>query len=331
MAAGGQEPDFNERVNAGIKNFPSFVEMSYIPAPLKDGDSIALAAPARYCTEGQANEVADLLRAEGFEVVIPDGLFERDGQLAGSDQERADLLNQQMHNSSVKAILCMRGGYGAARLLPKLRIPDTGVPLLCGFSDITALHAAFYEKGFASLHSPVGTTLLTASEAARQRFFSSLRGVFSPCRADAVCLQAGSARGTLVGGNLSVLYSLQGTPYFPPLDGAILFLEDVDEMLYHFDRMLNNFELAGVFDRISGLVIGQVSDMRDNIKTCGFDSDNPFGYSSMDIVRRYIKSRDFPVCFGFPAGHENENMSLLLGTEVFFEVSEEESRLSWTV
>lgn len=327
----GAHAAFEPFASEGYEKFLSFVGMSYIPEPLKEGDCIALAAPARYCTESQADEVAEVLRSKGYEVLIPDGLFERDGQLAGSDTERADLLNQQMHNPAVKAILCMRGGYGSARLLPLLRIPESRVPLLCGFSDITALHAAFWAKGIASLHSPVGTTLLTASDAARERFFASLKGVFSPCRADAVCLQAGRARGPLVGGNLSVLYSLQGTPYFPKLDGAILLLEDVDEMLYHLDRMLTNFELAGVFDRISGLLIGQVSDMRDNIKACGFESDNPFGYGSMDIVRRFVKGRNIPVCFGFPVGHENENMSLLLGDEVFFEVSEEESRLTWSV
>ncbi len=311
------------------------------PAFLKPSDLIALAAPSRFCTEEQVQAVSALIEANGFRVKVPAGLFERDGQLAGPDLHRAKLLQSQLDDREVKAVLCMRGGYGAGRILSFpdksgqiLRLKNReNMPWLCGFSDTTALHCAVQHAGWASLHSPVATTLLQAPDAVQQQFFAALQGELSfdfpakrvPIHRDAGDANTfgtpeiwnhGDAEGPLLGGNLSVLYSLQGTNYFPDLEGAILFIEDLDEMLYHLDRMLLNFELAGVFDRLAGVVIGQMSDMRDNTKAYGFSSDNPFGYDTRAILERAFSKFKGPVLFGFEAGHEAENYTFPLGLDV---------------
>lgn len=297
------------------------------PTFLKPSDLIALAAPSRFCTKAQVQAVTALIEANGFRVKVPEGLFERDGQLAGSDLHRAKLLQTQLDDPEVKAVLCMRGGYGAGRILPLLRLKNhQNMPWLCGFSDVTALHCALQHAGFISLHSPVATTLLQAPDAVQQQFFAALQGELSfhfPAKAgDANTHETrevwrqGEATGPLLGGNLSVLYSLQGTNYFPDLEGAILFIEDLDEMLYHLDRMLLNFELAGVFEKLAGVVIGQMSDMRDNTRAHGFSSDNPFGYDTRAILERAFQRFDGPVMYGFAAGHEPENYSFPLGMKV---------------
>lgn len=283
--------------------------------------TIALAAPSRFCTPEQVESITALLESEGFKVYVPEGLFEKDGQLAGTDAHRAQLLNALMAMGEVDAILAMRGGYGAGKLLPMLRLPaDRKPPILCGFSDVTAIHAWLAAQGATSLHSPVATTLLTAPKAIQQHFFACLRGEDSALSVNCEDWVQGEATGKLVGGNLSVLYSLRGTPFFPDLEGKILFLEDLDEMLYHLDRMLNNFALSGEFNKLNGLILGQFSDMRDNTKAFGFSTDNPFGYDAKAILKRFTDHLDIPVCFNFPIGHEAENYAVWHNREVVLEV-----------
>ncbi len=304
--------------------------MQHIPSLLRPGDTIALAAPARFCTADQVSAMCDLIAKNGFEPLVPDNLLAREHQMAGSDAHRAALLNTLLHNPQVKAILCMRGGYGSARLLPFLALPGGwSPPWLCGFSDITALHAAIQGIGGVSLHSPVGTTLLTAPSSVQQQFFDVLRGTCNSVEADALAIKPGKATGKLVGGNLSVLYSLQGTPWFPDMDGAILLIEDIDEMRYHLDRMLTNFKLAGVFDRIAGLIAGNFTALRDNTRDFGFDTDNPFGADAREMIQNAVRGYDFPVCFDFPCGHEAVNFSLPLGKMVTFEVDQKHTRIEF--
>jgi muramoyltetrapeptide carboxypeptidase len=321
------------QLNAVLQNYffsADLQGMQHNPPALRPGDTIALAAPARFCTAEQVNAMCDLIANNGFEPHIPDNLLAREHQMAGNDTHRAAVLNTLMHNQQVKAILCMRGGYGSARLLPFLALSGGwSPPYLCGFSDITALHAAIQGRGGVSLHSPVGTTLLTAPPSVQQQFFDVLRGTCTSVEAEATAIQRGKATGKLVGGNLSVLYSLQGTPWFPTMDGAILLIEDIDEMRYHLDRMLTNFRQAGVFDRIAGLVAGNFTALRDNTRAFGFDTDNPFGADAREIIQNAVQGYDFPVCFDFPCGHETTNFTLPLGKMVTFEVNENRTRIEF--
>ena len=295
-----------------------------------EGYTIALAAPSRFCTQDQVEQISDFLTGLGFKVHVPDGILARDGQLAGTVEHRADLMNELLRDASIDAILCVRGGYGAGQLLPFLQAPQRDkTPLLCGFSDTTALHCWMQQQGLTSLHCPVGTTLLTAEQSVVEHFVASVKGEISQFQAESEGWVTGSTEGVLVGGNLSVLYSLRGTPYFPNLEGKILFLEDLDEMLYHVDRMLNNFHLSEEWDKLNGVILGQFSDMRDNTKEFGFSSDNPFGYNVEEILRRYFGDLKIPVAFGFPAGHEPENMALHFGRKIRLEVTSESTRIEY--
>lgn len=293
--------------------------MVYIPAQLQFGDTVGLAAPARFCTPEHIDTACALIESAGFVPVVPEGLLARDHQFAGDDRHRAALLSALLHSSDVKAIWCMRGGYGSARLLPYIEWPaPEQTPWLVGFSDITALHCALSRRGVATLHAPVVATLAGADATVPAALFNALRSpvaerVFS---ADEAWPAAETVTGPIVGGNLSVLHSLMGTPYFPDLNGAVLFIEDVDEMLYHLDRMLLTFELAGVFDRIAGLVVGGMTAMRDNTTAFGFSVDNPYGRTVEGILRERIGQRRLPVVTGVRAGHLDDNLPLVLGTTV---------------
>ncbi len=293
--------------------------MHHRPTSLKPHDLIALAAPSRFCTEEQVHSACVLIENAGFTPYIPDGLLAREGQFGGSDQHRATLFNRLLSDPRVKAIWCMRGGYGAARLLPLIKWPQpVEMPWLIGFSDITALHAAVHLRGVMSLHAPVLTTAPLASREAIDCLFGLLEGDEFNHTFRSAGLQTAiqPIKAPLLGGNLSVLYSLHGTPWFPQLDGAVLFIEDVDEMLYHLDRMLFNFELAGIFDRIAALVVGGLTGMRDNTVAHGFSSDNPYGKTALEIVYERIGRRLLPVVTGVKAGHIDDHHPLVLGATV---------------
>jgi len=218
----------------------------------------------------------------------------------------------------IKAIVCARGGYGTARLLDGIDLNTfAGSPKwIAGFSDITALHSCILMKiGTAVLHSAMPYTLKDKNDPGLSSLIGVLRGDFPSYEVKPVDLnRKGRGQGIFLGGNLSVLYSLTGTSYQIPTRGAILFLEDVDEYLYHIDRMMLNLKMVGMLEHLNGLVIGGMTDMKDN--------DIPFGRNAFEIIREAVEPYDFPVCFGFPAGHQDPNLALVLGREVFLEIDQ---------
>ncbi|HBE11758.1 MAG TPA: LD-carboxypeptidase, partial [Flavobacteriales bacterium] len=201
-----------------------------IPKALQPGDGVLLAAPARFVTAEQVAAAEAHVRSAGYTPIFYDGLLERSGQFGGSDAHRSNYLNVGFADAQVRAIWAMRGGYGCGRLLPLLDADAFAADptWLVGFSDITALHGWAQVQGIASLHAPVASTYDQASASIQQ-------GMWQALEQREVGLEAGHA--AVAGGNLSVLYSLLGTPYFPPIEGAWLLLEDLDEYLYHVDRM----------------------------------------------------------------------------------------------
>lgn len=301
--------------------------MIRIPSALSSGDVITLVAPSRFTNHEQIQAVTVLLEGEGYRVEVPEGLLEKEGQFGGNDEHRAQLIQQAWDKKGNGALLPMRGGYGAARLLSKLKLTNAS-KWMCGFSDITALHLYLHAQKTASFHTPVGSTLMTAPDETKESFFSILKGEQPTLFSATSAINEGKAVGELVGGNLSVLFSLQGTPFFPDLEGKILFLEDIDEMIYHLDRMLVNFRLSGVLSGLKGVVLGQFSAMRDNTKEFGFSSDNPFGKSVYSICAEHFKELGIPVCLGFASGHESLNLSLPFGQSLKMEVTEFATTLS---
>ena len=273
------------------------------PSRLLPGDPIMLAAPARFATEELLKLAIKTVESAGFLPVIPAGITSRDGQFGGTDEHRATCLNQGFGDPEIRAIWVLRGGYGCGRILPLL---DTEAfrrdpKWIVGFSDITALHAWADRQGVASLHAPMAGTYGMTEKAHREEIWSLLKADHSR---DGV---------PVVGGNLSVLYSLLGTPYFPNVSGCWLLLEDLDEFLYHIDRMFLALRLAGVFEKAHGLLLGSFSELQDNTIACGQATDNPFGQDIKAMVSEHFPSEK-QVEWGLPIGHGRKNRPVVLGS-----------------
>lgn len=262
-----------------------------------------LVAPARFASKDVIQEAASAVIAGGFTPVTPAGLDKREHQFGGADSHRAALLNTAFRDPSIRAVFALRGGYGSGRLLPLL---DSTAYLadptwIIGFSDITSLHAWSTNLGIASLHAPVASTLPSTLRSDVDALWSSLRGDFGV-----------NPEVKITGGNLSVLFSLLGTPYFPDVSGSYLFLEDLDEYLYHIDRMFLALKLAGIFEKADGLIIGTFDGLRDNTIADGQSVDNPFGLTIKEIISTHVPS-GYPVKYNNPMGHGERNYPLVLG------------------
>jgi muramoyltetrapeptide carboxypeptidase len=240
-----------------------------------------------------------------YRPVFTDGLFSRDRYLAGDDERRSTELNQALADPSVRAVFTARGGYGAMRLLPSLKL-TTPRPVV-GFSDGTALHGALQQRGWRSLHAPVLTQLGKQPPSCVERLFTLLESSAPPSALEqGTCLVAGTAEGPLLGGNLSVLTRLLGTPFMPPTRGAILLLEDVGERPYRVDRMWTHLQLAGAFDGVAGIVLGDFTGCDEK------DAD----YRSADVLRSLAQQTGLPCAAGFPIGHGELNLPVPLGARV---------------
>lgn len=284
--------------------------ISIRPTYLNPGDKIMLVAPSWFASPTVIQDAASAVIAAGFTPVTPPGLDERDHQFGGSseypggsDSQRAELLNSAFRDPSIRAVFALRGGYGSGRLLPLL---DTTAYIsdpkwIIGFSDITTLHAWSTNLGIASLHAPVANFLNSTLSSDVDALWSSLRGDFSI-----------TPDVKITGGNLSVLYSLLGTPYFPDVSGSHLFLEDLDEYLYHIDRMFLAFKLAGIFEKADGLIIGTFKDLKDNTIADGQSIDNPFGLTIQEIISSHVPP-GYPVKYDNPMGHGERNYPIVLG------------------
>ncbi|MDF1825578.1 MAG: LD-carboxypeptidase [Verrucomicrobiales bacterium] len=276
--------------------------------PVTEGSRLAIVAPSGPFDEEAFRLGVGWLR-ERYEVVYSDNIYSRFGYLAGSDEHRLHDLAEAINDPSIDAILCARGGFGATRLIPHLDVPaiHEANKMIVGFSDVTALHSLWASAGVRSIHAPMVAALSRASEAIRKDWVSTLE---YPERSRQWSLSAfncaspKAVQGTLIGGNLAVLGALNGTPYTPPLDGAILFIEDVGERPYRVDRMLTTLSQSGWFERIGGLVIGAFTE----------GDPGKDGVSVDDVFRRHFDGAPFPVLTGFSAGHIDENIPLPFGS-----------------
>jgi Uncharacterized proteins, homologs of microcin C7 resistance protein MccF len=301
------------------------MEKSMIRPPyLKNGDTIAIAAPARKILREELLPAVNLLEKEGFKVVILDGLFEVENQLAGSDEHRASLISELLKNPEVKAILFARGGYGSIRTLQY--IPSNlfieNIKWIVGYSDITVFHSFLSQHGMQSLHATMPINFPKNGEHNRstRSLIDALMGTNDSVEVPAqVGNVQGVVRGILSGGNLSVLYSLAATPIDLIPEGRILIIEDLDEYLYHIDRMMMNLKYSGKMSKIAGLIVGHLSDMRDNA--------TPWGKDAHEIVQEIAGNLSIPVAFGFPVGHLEPNLAFVMGAEVELTVTSEFSSL----
>jgi len=294
-----------------------------VPPSLKAGDSIAIIASARKVSKEELAPARAMLESYGLRVVYGLNLFAAEHQLAGSDAQRAADLQWAISDPGINAVLFARGGYGTVRIIDQVDLS----PLLqqpkwfAGYSDITLLHSELNTIGIASLHSTMAFSFDKHEEATRslkQLLFGE--PLSYTCEPHALN-RNGNAHGELVGGNLSILYAMAGTHSDLNTEGKILFLEDLDEYLYHIDRMMLQLKRSGKLSKLKGLVVGGMNDMKDNAI--------PFGKTAEEIIREAVSSFDYPVCFNFPAGHIPRNLALYLGREVSLGVNENNSQLHY--
>lgn len=296
-----------------------------IPKALKAGDKVGIVAPARSIDEESYPEILRIIKNQGYETIRGKSTSLYHGPFAGTDSERAEDLQQMMDDPEIKAIFCLRGGYGTIRIMDKLNFYSLlkNPKWLIGFSDITILHNKLHQIGLASMHGQMPLNFVGRKEnKGLDTLFTALKGEELNYKLEAHALnKEGYAKAELVGGNVAILCSLIATPYDLNCDGKILFVEEVGEYLYRFDRLMHHLKLSGKLAKLKGLIVGGLSDMKDN--------EPAFGQTVEEIVSDLVNEYDYPVCFGFPAGHIKENYPLVFGTEFKLEVKKDKTLIQY--
>jgi muramoyltetrapeptide carboxypeptidase len=296
-------------------------EKMITPPHLKKGDVVAIVATARKNIDDNLKTSIEWLKSWGLEVKIGSTIGLDLDQLAGTDEQRAKDFQQQMDDPKIKAIWCVRGGYGTVRMIDLLNFTKfkQNPKWIIGFSDVTVLHNHLNTMGFKSIHGimpvSVKATPLAIETLRTAMFGEKLEYDIEPHKMN----RFGKASGELVGGNLSILYSLMGSPSAINCDNKILFIEDLDEYLYHIDRMMMNLKRNGCLESIKGIIIGSMTKMKDN--------DIPWGKDALQIVDDVTKKYKIPIIFNFPAGHIQDNRALIMGNKITIDVNQECSKV----
>lgn len=298
------------------------------PDFLTKGDKIAIVATARKVSPEEIQPSVDLFRLWGLEVLYDDRLFAADNQFAGPDELRAASLQQYLDNPEVKAIVCARGGYGTVRIIDRLDFTAfaRNPKWIVGYSDVTVLHSHIHNNlGISTLHATMPLNIPADATDKRYPSIESMKaalfGNLQSYNASQLLTPSsehnrrGRCRGQVVGGNLSILYSLCGSLSDINTEGKILFIEDLDEYLYHIDRMMQNLKRTGKLQKINGLIVGAMSDMHDNTI--------PYGKTAEKIALEAVADYDYPVLFSENFGHVGTgNLALPLGVETEMFVGE---------
>ena len=282
------------------------------PPDLKKGDTIGIVCPSGFMPIEKAQTCIRMLKEWGYQVKIGATLESSSpNYFSGTDKERLDDLQNMIDDDEVKAILCARGGYGLGRIIDLIDFSSfkKNPKWIIGFSDITVLHSHLYTNyKISSIHAPMAAAFNVDEH--NNIYVESLQKILAGKKARYECHphtfnQAGEAIGELVGGNLTLVAHLIGTPSEIKTKGRILFLEDVGEYLYNVDRMLYQLKRGGKLDKLAGLIIGGFTDNKD--------TERPFGKTVYEIIHEIVEEYDYPVCFGFPVSHEKENYALKIG------------------
>ena len=290
------------------------------PSYLKSGDCIGIIAPARKISAEELEPAIKILESWGLRVKLGKHIYSTYNQFAGTDEERCADLRAMLNDTEVKAVIAARGGYGEVRIIDMLDFSEFKKypKWIVGYSDVTVLHNHIHSHtGIETLHATMPINFnkdLESTDLLKKALFGeSLSYRFDSNKQN----RQGEANGVLVGGNLSLLYALAATPSDIDTKGKILFLEDLDEYLYHIDRMMMQLKRSGKLSGLKGLVIGSFSEMKDNTV--------PYGKTAEQIILEAVSEYNYPVCFDFPAGHGNKNYPLYFGREVQLSVKEKTS------
>lgn len=284
------------------------------PKSLRKDSTIGIVSPAGKIDSETIHFAEKYLHSMGYKVAIGANATNSFHQYAGNDEHRASDLQLMLNRSDVDAIFCARGGYGTIRIIDKIDFTHflENPKWIIGFSDITVLHACLQNKlGVASIHGPMPKNFPDKSkdDDDMQSLFNILHGELPQYKFKPHLLNRnGEAEGILIGGNLSLIYAMRATHLDAEPHGKILFIEDLSEYLYHLDRMMQNLKMSGFLRQLSGLVVGQFTDMKDN--------DVEYGQDAYEIILDAVREYDYPVIFGFPAGHANINLPMVFGKRV---------------
>ncbi|MEZ4890857.1 MAG: LD-carboxypeptidase [Crocinitomicaceae bacterium] len=289
--------------------------MNKIPY-LQKGDLIEIVAPAKAIESKYVEFAKNFLEQEGFLVKISGNCLGRHNYFSGTDAQRLHDFQAALDNPEVKAILCARGGYGAVRIVDAIKWANQLIhpKWIVGFSDITVFHQQMQFLEQKSIHGTMPLNFEENTPESLQTLINALTGKPYKIEIDSCQKnQKGSANGELIGGNLSIIYSLIGTNCQPSYKNKILFIEEVGEQLYALDRMLFSLKKAGILDEISGLIIGGMTNMKDSTEVS-------IGMTIEDIVLQHFTYKKIPICFNFPSGHLDDNRALILGENVYLKI-----------
>ena len=291
------------------------------PQSLKKGSKIAIISPAGFVNETQLESGLKMIQSKGYEPVLGQHLytkFEHGYNYAGTEKERIADLNRALNDPEIGAIWASRGGYGCQHLLESLKLNQfsKSPKWYIGYSDNTVIQSFLLKKGYASIH---GQTIKTSSfgvtEESYDKIFDILRGKKPTYTIEASKWnKKGTIQGELIGGNLALIYALLGTRFGFDFKDKILFIEDIGENFYALDRMIMSLELAGVFKKIKGLIVGGMTNMGS--ETDNKEYENSFDEFANQLIAERISKYDFPVIFNFPNGHIYDNRPLIIGAEV---------------
>lgn len=295
------------------------------PEFLKKGDKVAIVCPASYI-KGDIDIAVEVLTSWGLRVKIGKSVISQFHQFAGTDEVRRQDLQAVLDDPEIKAIFAARGGYGTIRIIDQLdfRKFKKRPKWIVGFSDITVLHSHLHHRiGVCSIHGQMPKSFNESTKAALTSLQHALFGreIHLKYSQNTFPNRTGSGNGYLIGGNLAILHSILASPSDGKYDNKILFIEDVGEQHYNIDRMLWTLKRAHKLAKLQGLIVGGFTSLKD--------SDPPFGQQFEEIIMDKVREYDFPVCFDFPAGHIDNNHSLILGREVTLNVNIEEVSLTY--
>jgi muramoyltetrapeptide carboxypeptidase len=300
------------------------------PEYLKKGDTVAIVAPSGVLKNynGYILKAKELLKSWELEVVIGENVFNDNGHFAGTDNQRSADFQLALDDKAIKAIWCARGGYGAMRVIDNLNFEKykENPKWIIGYSDITAIHNDLHNNKSESIHGIMCKSLEKIDVDNNESISLLKKTLFGEKLSYTIEGNnyniEGNSNGQLIGGNLTLLHCLLGSESSIDTDGKILFIEDLGEYLYHIDRMLISLKRAGYFDNCKGLIVGDFTDMRKNT--------TPFGRNLKELILDIVKEYDFPVSFGFPAGHGEKNYPMILGREINLEVSKQQSTINFS-
>jgi muramoyltetrapeptide carboxypeptidase len=295
------------------------------PTPLQKGDIIGITCPAGYMEPAKAKKCIHTLQQWGYEVWTGNTLKGKSkNYFSGSDEERANELQAMLDAPEIKAILLGRGGYGVSRIIDRLDFKQfkKHPKWLIGFSDITLLHCHIHQQcKIASIHAPMASAFNEGNNKYTQSLKELLTGKIKRYEIKKHRLNCeGKGEGLLIGGNLALIAHTIGTPSALKTKNKILFIEDIGEHIYQVDRMIMQLKRSGMLKNLAGLIVGHFSDIKDTVR--------PFGKTVYQTIAEHVEEYTYPVCFGFPVGHEKENLALKIGSTYTLKVEKNKVILS---